>query len=231
MTKSKTTVAQALASVTNAAKVDPVQVCYDTVYPLLVAADHSQAENATRAKTGVAAIVALWTAHGANLETYISEVFALFGNDNKNPKKPDAERGRLNIAMGAANVAKTGAARTLFSMLRTVAIAMPKSEVRDLATKGEAGINKLATTARKALGRVSKSKTKTAPVGEVVSREPVQVNATLIPDNVGMDWVRAHVDLAYAALRDAAIKAADSITLARLGDIEIHLASKTSKTA
>jgi hypothetical protein len=193
----------------------PVAIALATVFPLFDAlqtqTDASIAGATSRSATVCAAIKTL---HETSTD-FGADCVAWLGDGKKSTKLDAGVKGTLADAL----VAKYGDklhvnVRAEISRVRTVAQNWNRQDVRDAAEKS--GIRKAYDTA----------KPRAAPEAETAT---VATVAPAYSQSMMVELVAAHFDDAVFALRAYLLRAADSIGVAKLGEIEVHLANKTRK--
>lgn len=147
---------------------------------------------------------------------YAADCVTLFGDGLKHTKKAAGVKGTLADALVAKYSDKLHVnVRAEISRARTVAANWNNPAVRDAAEKS--GIRKAYDVAKP---KAASEATPVAPVTPVAYSQ-----ATMV------ELVAAHFDDALFAIRAYLLRAADSISVAKLGEIECHLANKTRKVS
>lgn len=189
----------------------PVAVAVAAIFPMLQSEVARGAENATlaasRSATIVGALVALWDATPA--PGRIANGVTVLGDGLKTK---ESVKGELWTMLHAAGV-KSGPVYVTLAHARRVYAELGRADVRKAAT--ESGLRKAYDTAKPAAA------TETAT--ETSSNKGVPVDIA--------EFVHRNLDAVLIALRAEFIRCKDPISLAKMGELEMHLASKTSKTA
>lgn len=168
----------------------------------------------SRSKLECATLITLWTASVDRA----ADCIALLGDGQKSTKKVDGVKGSVVDALVKQYADKLHVnVRSEVHKMRTVFQHLHIPAVREAAEKR--GLRAAYDTAKpKAAAEVAAAPA-VAPVGSAMDR----VTAILSEEG--------GFDAAIAALRSYFVKAADSIGLSKLGEVEVHLMSKTKKQA
>ena len=195
----------------------PVAVAYATMFPqfdaLQVRTTDNKVAGISRSKVIVGAIALL---HATSTD-YAADTVALLGDGNKGTKKDDeGTKGTLADALTAkhGNLLEVSV-RNELSWARIVAANWNIVAVREAAEKS--GLRKARDVAK------PRAKPETAP--ETATVAPQYSQSQMV------EMVANHFDDAIFAVRAYLLRCADSIGVAKLGEIEVHLANKTRKAS
>jgi len=194
----------------------PIAIALATLFPLFSALQNRTSENVTLGASRSAGIVAAIKTLHATSTDYAADCVALLGDANKGTKKSDGTKGTLADSLVAEFGDKLSVVtRNELAYARIVAENWNIVAVREAAEKS--GLRKARD--------VAKPK---APPEDVPVAAPV---APQYSQSQMVEMVANHFDDAIFAVRAYLLRCADSIGVAKLGEIEVHLANKTRKQA
>jgi len=194
----------------------PIAIALATLFPLFSALQNRTSENVTLGASRSAGIVAAIKTLHATSTDYAADCVALLGDGKKGTKKEDHAKGTLADALSAKFGDKLHVSvRNETAWARIVASNWNIPAVREAAEKS--GLRKARDVA----------KPKATPEA---TPEATPVSAQFAKDTA-LAWIHAHLDEALEAVRGDLLRAADSIGVSKLAELEIHLNSKTRKQA
>jgi hypothetical protein len=185
-------------------------VAHNALYPLLVGLqDQTQANvdaGASRSKAMVETLIAL----RANSTDYAADCIVILGDGLKGTKKDAGTKGTLADELAKAYGDKLHVSvRSQIAIIRKVAANIDVPAVREAAPKGI-----------RAMYDTLKAKTETT----VVDAAPA---AAAYSQAMMVALVAEHFDDAVFAMRAYLLRAADAIGVNKIGELEVHLHSKT----
>lgn len=193
----------------------PEQIAHAALLPVFLTYASEVAESgkrtASRSKAICDAIAAMFAAYANDAPGYMRACVNLFGNGIKT--KDERVTGTLYDALKAQNVTD-GTVYVTLHHAREVALAYVKDDVRKVAS--EKGLRAAYNTA--------KPKAKSEGASADTSAE--KPSAAWSP-SMAIALVNEHFDDVLVALQAYFVRAKDSISLAKLGEIENHLNQKT----
>ena len=194
----------------------PVAIALATMFPLFSALQDRTTENSTLGASRSAGIVASIATLHATSTDYAADVVALLGDGKKGTKKEDHAKGTLADALSAKFGDKLHVSvRNETAWARIVASNWNNPAVREAAEKS--GLRKARDVAK------PKAAPEAAPEAAPVAPQYSQSQM--------VEMVANHFDDAIFAVRAYLLRCADSIGVAKLGEIEVHLANKTRKAS
>ena len=195
----------------------PAEIALATLLPLFEALQERTSENQKTGVTRSAGIVAAIATLHATSTDYAADRAVLLGDASKGTKAVDGSKGTLcdalNAKYGKANLHVI--VRNEMTWARIVAENWNIVAVREAAEKS--GLRKARDVAK------PKAPPEAPPVAVPVSAQSAKDTA--------LAWIHAHLDEALEAVRGDLLRAADSIGVSKLAELEIHLNSKTRKQA
>lgn len=199
----------------SAAVLSPAQVAHAALLPVFESLQGATVAavdaSASRSKLIVSAIKALFETS----TDYAADRVAVFGDGLRSTKKSEGTKGTLADALNSEFGDKLQVTvRSTLAHARAVAENWSNPAVREAAEKS--GLRKARDVA------------KPSAKPETAKPETAKPEYSLA---VMCEMVAAHLDDAIFALRQHMLHCADSISIAKIGEIEVHLASKTKKTA
>jgi len=195
----------------------PVQIALASMLPLFCALQERTTENVALGTSRSAGIVAaIGTLHKTSTD-FAADRVALLGDANKGTKRADGTKGALVEALSAKYGANSlhVSVRNECAWARIVCENWNVPAVREAAEKS--GLRKARDVAK------PKAKPETSATPPSVEKPYSQSEA--------VEFVAAHFDDVVYAMRAYLLRAADSIGIAKLGELEVHLSSKTRKTS
>jgi len=194
----------------------PVAIALATMFPLFSAFQNRTSENSTLGASRSAGIVAAIKMLHETSTDYAADVVTLLGDGKKGTKKEDHAKGTLADALSAKFGDKLHiSVRNETAWARIVASNWNNPAVREAAEKS--GLRKARDVAK------PKAAPEAAPEAAPVAPQYSQSQM--------VEMVANHFDDAIFAVRAYLLRCADSIGVAKLGEIEVHLANKTRKQA
>jgi hypothetical protein len=194
----------------------PADVALATLLPIFAGLQDRTSENVTLGTSRSAAIVAvIKTLHETSTD-YSADCVKVLGDGNKGTKKDEGTKGTLADALTAKyGNALHVAVRNELAYARIVAANWNIVAVREAAEKS--GLRKARDVAKP---KAAPEAAPAAPAAPVTYSQAQMV-----------EMVANHFDDAIFAVRAYLLRCADSIGVAKLGEIEVHLANKTRKQA
>jgi hypothetical protein len=195
-----------------------VQAAHSALITILCTYQDQTAANVaateSRSKQECAILITLWTASVDRA----ADCIALLGDGQKSTKKVDGVKGSVVDALVKQYADKLHVnVRSEVHKMRTVFHGLHLPAVREAAEKR--GLRAAYEAAKPKAAAEVEVAVAAKPAGSAVDR----VAAILLEEG--------GFDAALTALRSYFVRAADSIGLAKLSEVEVHLSSKTKKTA
>jgi len=195
----------------------PAEIALATLLPIFTGLQERTSENVTLGASRSAAIVSAIKVLYETSTDYAADRVKVLGDADKQTRATDGGKGTLcdalNAKYGKVNLHAT--VRNEMSQARIVAENWNIIAVREAAEKS--GLRKARD--------VAKPKAVPEAVPEAVPVAPQYSQSQMV------EMVANHFDDAIFAVRAYLLRCADSIGVAKLGEIEVHLANKTRKQA